>query len=346
MAKKLFSKLVAIAAILFVLNAIYSHTLWYRDIDQHSDTLENLWPYQENSDYLYFGESSNFYHEHIDSPKIRISDWVDQLIPEKKVGFVDNAGLVAGNYLHIMRHIPEDSKVEGLIVTMNLRSFGPTWIYSNNYNYLNRANEMIKMRPKLLNRFFIALNAYETLDDEERLKKGYEAGLKPYEFSFETPSKSLEDWNWDISHSGPHRFENGEWDHDKIGLSCHHVKNFGFQIDLENNPRIQEFDEIVSFANERGFKLAFHLLSENVEESLELVGPELVKIIEYNVSLLKERYTSKGVLVIDNLTTVPEPEFRDRIFPTEHYSNRGKKLCAIKVAKEIKRAWITASTTD
>ena len=335
------SRVLALTALLVVLNFVYGKTLWFKDIDAHSDTLENLWPYQDSSDYLYFGESSNFYHEHIDSPKIRISDWVDRLIPKKKVGFVDNAGLVAGNYLHIMRHIPDDSKVEGLIVTMNLRSFGPTWIYSDNFNYLHKANEMIKMRPKLFNRFLVALKAYENLSDEVRSQLKYEQGLTPYSFDFETPSKSLEDWNWDISHSGPHRFENGEWDHEKIGLACHHVKNFGFEIDLKSNPRIKEFDEIVQFAKERGFKLAFHILSENVEESKELVGDELIQIINHNVAILENRYNIENILVINNLTTVPEKEFRDRTFPTEHYSNTGKKLCAIKVAKQIESNWLT-----
>lgn len=337
--KKITLRILAFVLLLVALNLIYSRTLWYNDVDAHSDTLENLWPYQYNSEYLYFGESSNFYQEHPDSPKIRISDWIDRLIPEKTVGFVDNAGLVAGNYLHIMQHIPEDSKVEVLIVTMNLRSLGPTWIYSDNYNYLNKANEMIKKRPRLLNRFLVALKAYDNLDSTQRKEIQYQMGLVPYSFDFDVSARSLEDWNWDISHSGPHRFEDGEWDHDKISLACHHVKNFGFQIDLASNPRIKEFDDIVDYAKARGFKLAFHLLSENVEESRTLVGDELLQIIHHNAALLENRYGKGDILVINNLTTVPEQEFRDRTFPTEHYSNAGKKLCALKAVKELQARW-------
>ncbi|MBI1184813.1 hypothetical protein GC194_11100 [bacterium] len=317
------------------LNYIYGNTLWYNDIDQHADTLENLWPEEDSSDIIYFGESSNFYQEHPDTPKVRISNYLDRMLP-LRVGTVDNAGLVASNYLHIMQHIPQKSKVKAVVVTMNLRSFGPTWMYDQNSNYLKMADEMIAQGPKLLNRFFIALKTYDYIAPEELDEIRITAWKKPLEFPFALPYSNLYEWNAGLGNGGILR-EDGSWDMDKIPVACHFVKNYAFTIDLQQNPRIRDFNEIVAYAQQRGWKLYLHLLSENYEEAEKLVGASLVNIMEYNADLLIERYNhpEQNVWVVNNFKTVPNSDFRDRTFPTEHYNNRGKRRCAKKLAEVI-----------
>lgn len=331
-------KLVLLAVVFVVLNAIYGATLWFYDVDIHSDTLENLWPNEIESDILYFGESSNFYTEHPDTPKVRISDQLNRMIPELRIHHVDNAGLVASNYLHIMRHIPKDSEVKAIVVTLNMRSMGPTWMYDRNSNYLKKADELIKPRPKLLNRFFVALKTYDYLNETERKGLLEQAWKQPIQVDHELPYPNLDAWNKGMGNGGILR-EDGSWDMDKIPLACHHIKNFAFTIDLENNPRVQEFDEMVRLAKERGWLLAFHILSVNIEETEMLVGDALTTIMEENVAQLVKRYEEKGVLVINNLHTVPESEFRDRAVPVEHYNNYGKKLCAKVLRDEINAQW-------
>lgn len=331
-------KLLLLAGLFVLLNAIYGATLWYYDVDIHSDTLENLWPHEIESDILYFGESSNFYTEHPDTPKVRISHYLNNMIPELRIHHVDNAGLVASNYLHIMRHIPKESEVQAIVVTMNMRSFGPTWIFDSNSNYLKKADELIKPRPKLLNRFFIALKTYEYLDESERQKLLTEAWRSPLSSPYELPYPSLDEWNKGIGNGGILR-EDGSWDMDKIPLACQHIKNFAFHIDFETNPRVKDFDAIVELAKERDWLLAFHLLSVNIDETRMLLGEELALLMEENTRQLVERYESHGVLVINNLHAVPESEFRDRTVPTEHYNNFGKKLCAEMLRKELNEKW-------
>jgi len=331
-------KLVLLGLMLVILNIIYGASLWFYDVDTHSDTLENLWPHQYDSDVIYFGESSNFYVEHPDTPKVRISDYLNRRIEELRINHVDNAGLQASNYLHIMRHIPKDAPLKGVVVTVNLRSFGPTWLYDANTNYLNKADELIKPRPKLLNRFFVALKAYDHFDDAERKELLKNARKAPIEFDGQLPFRSLYEWNEWMANGGI-RTEEGKWDKPKISLACHHIKNFAFVIDFEKHPVIKSFDDIVELAQLRGWQLAFHILSENITEAEELVGPDLATLMEYNVTRLVEYYEAKGVLVVNNLRTVPEPEYRDRIFPTEHYNNYGKKLCAKKLEQAIRKRW-------
>lgn len=331
-------RILAVVLVFALANFIYSKTLWFSDVDQYSDTLENLWPHQESSDIIYFGESSNFYQEHPDTPKVRISDHLNRMIPELVIEEVDNAGLWASNYLHIMRHIPKNSKVKAIIVTMNLRSFGPTWQYDENSNYLKQADELIKPRPKLLNRFMIAVKAFNYIEPKQLVELKNQAWQQPLQFEFELKHQSLYNWNKAMANGG-HLRDDGSWNMEKINLSCHYIKNFAFDIDPESNPRINDFDEIVKYAKKRGWKLYFHLLSDNVEECGQLVGEDLVKIMEYNIDFLVNRYhePNSGVMVINNLRTVPNSEFRDRIFPTEHYNNNGKRLCAKTLAEQIKK---------
>lgn len=336
--KHIISRVLAVVLVFGLANFIYSKTLWFSDVDQYSDTLENLWPHQESSDIIYFGESSNFYQEHPDTPKVRISDHLNRMIPELVIEEVDNAGLWASNYLHIMRHIPKVSKVKAIVVTMNLRSFGPTWQYDENSNYLKQADELIKPRPKLLNRFMIAVKAFNYIEPKQLVELKKQAWQQPLQFEFELKHQSLYNWNKAMANGG-HLRDDGSWNMEKINLSCHYIKNFAFDIDPESNPRINDFDEIVKYAKKRGWKLYFHLLSDNVEECGQLVGEDLVKIMEHNIDFLVNRYhePNSGVVVINNLRTVPNSEFRDRIFPTEHYNNNGKRLCAKTIAEQIKK---------
>ncbi|MFY0674906.1 MAG: hypothetical protein JXQ87_16015 [Bacteroidia bacterium] len=331
-------RILAVLLVFALANFIYSKTLWFSDVDQYSDTLENLWPHQDISDIIYFGESSNFYQEHPDTPKVRISDHLNRMIPELVIEEVDNAGLWASNYLHIMRHIPKDSKVKAIVVTMNLRSFGPTWQYDKNSNYLKQADELIKPRPKLLNRFMIALKAFDYIEPKQLVEKKNEAWEQNLHFEFDLKYKSLFEWNKAMANGG-HLRPDGGWDMERINLSCHYIKNFAFKIDVEHNPRIHDFDKIVAYAKERGWKLYFHLLSDNLEEADELVGNGLTNIMYCNFELLVKRYhkPENDVEVINNAATVPNSEFRDRSFPTEHYSNDGKRLCAKTLAQKIKQ---------
>lgn len=330
---QLFGRLAVVIALFFVLNQLYLWLYWERDVDIHSNTLENLWMH-EQADIIYFGESSNFYQEHPDTPKIRISDFLNRQLPQLNVEAVDNAGLDASNFLHIMRYIEEKQGVKALVVTLNLRSFGPTWIYDKNYNYLRKADALIDEGPALWNRFRLALKDYGYLTEVERMEKMREAKNKPYEVFDSFRFESMAQWNQHVANGSILR-EDGSWDMEKISLASHYIKNFAFEIEPENNPRIADFDQIVSFARANNYPLYFHLMSENVREAQKLVGPELVAMMTYNKQLLVNRYEKQGAIVVDNFLTVPEMEFRDRIFPTEHYSNKGKIRCARVLADSI-----------
>lgn len=329
----IFIRLGLLATIIFASNALYKRIFYLDDVNKFNPTLHNLWINEPGSDIIYFGESSNFHLEKPEAKKVRISDYVQELMPNQKVVAVDNAGLDASNYLQIIRNIPSTSKVHTIIVTMNLRSFGFSWILGENYNFSNRSNVMAGLRPAIINRWLVALKYYDHLTKRERSSLLAQRKTNDhFSFPFKTQYPSLKTWNNAIG-NGSWLKDDGSWDMPKIGLASHYVKNFAFQIDANTNPRIHDFDAISNWASKRNVKLVYHLLSDNIEEAKNLVGPELEEVMRYNVDLLVQRYHN-GVdhFVVNNLDLVPDSMFVDRHFPTEHYTNKGKKMCAEKLA--------------
>ena len=324
-------------AIFLLANYCYKALFWVDDTNEFNPTLDNLFVNEPTADILYFGESSNFHLEHPKTKKVRISDYIDSFLTQHEVNPVDNAGLEASNYLYIMKNLPEQTQVKALVVTMNLRSFGYTWILDGNYNYHRRANEFAELRPPLINRFFVALKAYDHIPESERVAlltkhKNQDPIHWPFSLSYHT----LSEWN--------HSLQNRDWTghstyskQEALSMASHYVKNFAFSLNTEENPRINDFDQIVMFASQRNIPLVFHLLSENIEQAEKMVGEEMSWLLRQNAQTLVNRYhDGKNVWVVNNLETVPDAMFVDRHFPIEHYSNLGKKMCAQNIVDTLR----------
>ena len=334
--KGILFKIALLLCILIVLNELYSRFIWKHDVHEHADTLENLWDDPSDTEVLYFGESSNFYTEAPDTPKRRISEFLDELLPNK-VEEVDNAGLQVSNYLSILRHLPKDYETHTIVVTLNYRSFGPVWQHDKNSNYLRKADRLIAPGPKLLNRFLIALKAYGFRTEKELEADMLKGRTKPYPQFLDLPHGHMNDWNQAIANGGIRR-DDGSWDMDKIPVASHHIKNFAFVME-DDNPVLAEFDKLIDYCNQRGLHLVLHLMSENIRESDSLVGPDLSRLMQFNRQFLLEYFGRQQVLVVDNFETVPIWEFRDRRFPTEHYSHKGKEMCAITIRDSLLNKW-------
>jgi hypothetical protein len=130
--------------------------------------------------------------------------------------------------------------------------------------------------------------------------------------------------------------DSGEVDREQTILACHYIKAYGFQIDTLKNPRIADFDAIAELARERGWRLVFNLMAENMEKAEELVGEDLIFLMNQNRKLLKDHYGYRGVLVVDNLDVVEDEQYIDRDWTTEHYAEKGRKAIARRVAEALK----------
>ncbi|MGC8865812.1 MAG: hypothetical protein ACP5O2_08835 [Bacteroidales bacterium] len=337
MIKKVIPRLVAVLMILVLLNQIYTRYIYPHDLKK-IDLADSLARIKDTCQILYLGESSNFSFSWGDHDRRRISDFVADYYPSLSLGTLNKGALHAGIYLRLLEQIPTQSKLETVIVTVNLRSFGPDWIHSKLENVLQRDILLLSPGPKLWNRFRMGLKAYYNPNETQRkaLQQWHYAKdpLGP-----ECPYPTAQAWMSAIKENKaqpPLTLESER----KQALNF--IRLFAFSIDTLSNPRIHDLDRIARLARQRGWHLIFNLLSENVEKARQLTGQELPNLMQRNRDILVKRYSGMGVVVVDNLATVDSAFFIDKDWPTEHYTEPGRKAVARKVALALKEFYPAA----
>lgn len=329
--------LLSLLLLLLGINLLYKEFFFERDLQKHSSIINLVREVPPDTRVIYLGESSNNTARGDDRDTRKISDFIADYYPGLGVQDLTKPAAHAGVFKVLLRHMPEDSQVETVIVTLTLRSFNAQWIHSPLETSLQKSLVLLRPYPPLVNRFLLSFKAYEIKDEKERTRDFQEQWERDlFHFPYEFPHAHVADWDRWMSRTGI-RDDSGRVDRQQTILACHYIKAYGFQIDTLTNPRIADFDDIVELARERGWTLVFNLMAENMERAEELVGEDLVFLMNANRNLLKEYYGSRGVLVIDNLDAVEDDQYIDRDWTTEHYAERGRKLIARKVAEELKR---------
>ncbi len=322
------------------MNYFYSYFLFESDLQKHSPILNLVRKVvRDKSEVIYVGESSNITFKEDDLDKRIISDIIKDDFPNKKFGSLTHPATHAGIFYQLLRNIPEKSSVKTIIVTMNLRSFDAEWIFSTLETPLQKSMVLLRDYPPLINRFMLSFRDYDIKTDKEREKQfkskwEYEILKFPKPFKY----KNVIQWDVDLCLSGI-RNADSSYNDALTQLACGYVKTYAFQIVVKTNPRIKDFDKIVSLAKEKNWNLVFNLLAENVEKADELVGKELTILMKQNRDLLVERYHKNGVIVVDNLEKVHDSEFIDKNWTTEHYAENGRKIIAKNVSKALKRVF-------
>jgi len=127
---KILIRLIAISIILLGCNFVYIYISQEEDIQEHSDIINLLREAQYNADVVYFGESSNYTFKEDDKDKRMISEMINDFYADLRLKTVTKGAIHADIFNVLLKHIPEDSEVKTIIITMNLRSFNAQWIFS------------------------------------------------------------------------------------------------------------------------------------------------------------------------------------------------------------------------
>ncbi len=338
--KTLAIKFLCIFILLIGFNYLYKFIFFEKDLQKHADIINLVRKVvNEKDEIIYVGESSNITTRGDDEDKRAISDFISEYFPSIKCGSITKEASHAGIYYELLRNIPENSSVKTVIVTLNLRSFDANWIYSNLETPLQKSILLLKKYPPLFNRFLLSFGGYDIkteLEREKQFKEKWENDIlkfpKPFKY------KNVIEWDNAMANQGI-KNSDGTINYPLTELACHYIKTYAFQIDTQTNPRIKDFDKIVLLAKERNWNLIFNLMSENTAKANELVGEDLVYLIKQNRDLLVKRYSQKNVLVVDNLEAVPNSEFVDQNWTTEHYAENGRKIIAKNVSNELKKLY-------
>lgn len=335
--KKLVIRVVVVAALLVCMNWVYSKWFFRNDLVKYSDIVELSWQVADDScRIVYVGESSNNHYGKEEPDRRKISAYVSEYFPTVKMGDMTREASHAQTYYYMLKHIPEDAAAETVVVTMNLRSFGSSWIYSRLETALRKQLVLLKDYPPFFNRFLLAFKAYTIHSDEEWDNMAKEARrTAPLDFPYEFHHPTSDEWDKSMAWNG-WRDEEGNRDQAKTELACHYVKTYAFTI-TDDNPRVADFDAIVELCRQRGWHLIFNLMAENVDKANELVGEDLLFLMRRNRDYLLQRYGSmEDVVIVDNLSLVRDVNFIDQNWTTEHYYEEGRRIIADNVAKALK----------
>lgn len=333
-AKKILWKLLLLAVVVAVLDVIYYFTLYPKDLRENCTLMEISQRAANDVDIVYLGESSNHTYSDSDTDKRFICEMIDDLLPNQRVGNLTKDACHAGVYYDILRNIPRKSDVKTAIVTVNLRSFSSEWLYSTLEVPLRKEQVMMKKIPALGKRLMLAFKAYPTWTEEERSRLAGEY-LKGQTFTLPHPFPYHNALDWDHGVGSSYTLHNGTHPSiDTIELACHYIKCFAYEMD-DNNPRINDLDKIVRSCQRRGWQPVFNILAENVDQMDSLCGPELVYLVRKNAQYIVDRYSRKGVIVVNNVDKVRDNDFRDRDFPTEHYTQNGRLTIAKNVSEVL-----------
>ena len=336
--KKLLIKLLILGMVLISLNYAYIFSFYEKDLSKNSDIVNKVINEEnENADIIYVGESSNVTFRGDDLDKRPISAFLKDYFPRKKIGNITKEAAHAGIFYHLLNIIPENYPVKTVIITMNLRSFDAGWIYSDLETPLQKSLVLIRPYPPLFNRMMLSFKDYEIKSETERQAQIFEqwktdSFSMPYPFQF----KDVIDWDSMTNKKGILN-PDGTRNQELTELACNYIKTYAFQIDTLKNPRIRDFDKIVALAKDRNWNLVFNILAENTDKAMDLVGKDLVFMIRKNRDLLVSRYSKNGVIVVDNLEDIPNEEFVDQNWTTEHYAEKGRRQIASNVAFALKK---------
>ncbi len=325
--------LIVTTLVFVVANSIYEKYYWEDDLDK-LEALDMYRKMKENSasgNILYFGESSNGAYASYDSVRLSISDILNTLVAPRKLISIDRGAIHAGVYTQLISMIPEHSAIDTIVVTMNLRSFNSDW---KNSTLENNCQELIvaySTYPVLLSKLRLLMKAYDYKEDWKR-REIFLSEMKNTSIEGPVTYKTIREWDDHMANTCC-RDSNGVPDMPKVELSCHFVKAYGFTIDLRTDPRIKDFDEMITICRKKKIKILFNLLAENVECADRLVGEELLYLMHRNRCVLIDRYTTDCSIVIDNFDLVGERHFTDKTFPTEHYDYTGRMIIAKNIAR-------------
>lgn len=335
--KKLLIRIAVVAVMLVALNWVYSKWFFKKDLVKYSDIVELSWQVTDDScRIVYVGESSNNHFGSEEVNRRKISAYTSDYFPNVKMGDMTKEASHAQTFYYMLKHIPEDASVETVVVTMNLRSFGPFWIYSRLETALRKQLVLLKDYPPFFNRFLLAFKAYPIHNEEEWLSMALEYGRNALlDFPYEFPYSTFVEWDAKKAWNG-WRDDNGNRNQAKTELACHYIKTYAFNIN-DDNPRVADFDAIVDLCRQRGWHLVFNLMAENVDKVNELVGEDLLFLMRRNRDYLLQRYGSlDDVVVIDNMSLVRDVNFIDQNWTTEHYYEGGRRIVADNLAKTLK----------
>lgn len=296
----------------------------YPSIKKNEGWIQGLAEKQLNKspDILYFSSSPNKALGPDDTDRRFISQMIQDSI-DLQIEAIDTGAIHAGIFYSILKKIPKHQQPKILVVNLNIRSHGANWIHSGLENSLQRNFVYWNHNPGVINHLIASTKWYEYKSPAEH-RRAIEYSEKFLELPFGGSHRTIKTWCDSLFRVNKDSEE---------GMTM--IRHFAFEIN-EENIQLERFDLITAWAKENKIPLIFVILPENVEKMERLVSPDLSNLVKKNALYLEDRYSKKGVHVLNLFDKAPEEIFFES-FPTEHYRSPGRAIIASAIAKEIRK---------
>jgi len=343
--KNVVSRLILVLVILIGFNVLYKKEFYDADVQKYSRVKNRIDSAFQYGDIVYLGESSNTsYNPWTDTLKESISDFLQLYLPGKRIEAVTHESYHPGLFRQMLNLHPNNRGLfefmamhqdQTIVLGVNIRTCGPTAVFSGNEASNQQEALFYSKRPSLLTRLFMSLKYYDHRDalEMERLKFQWWRsvdisgdGSVGDTFRISNKYKTVKRWIDDLASD-----QRPELPVQVKNMADAYVKEFAFLLD-DNNVRVQDLKEIVEICNKLSVKLIFHILPPNIHHAEGLFGNQLKQYLDYNYLFLKKRFANWGVTVVDNYN-LPEANekisrFTDQWYPTEHYDAAIRKAIA------------------
>ncbi|MFZ9969825.1 MAG: DUF6929 family protein [Bacteroidia bacterium] len=336
--RPLYMRLSAALVFLWILNLGYERWGYPQDVARFSPVKSHIDSAFAEADIVYLGESSNTsFNPWTDTLTEAISDFLQAHLdsqlahgatltgaPGQKVRAVTHPSYHPGLFLKMLE-LRGDRKPL-VVITVNLRTCGPSAVFSGNEASNQQEALFYSQRPALLTRTFLSLHHYDNRSaaEMERLKRQFWR-TQPLNDPEQLPSSPYDytrDW---LDHLAASHYE---LDSRVRNMADAYVKEFAFVLN-EQNQRVQDLKAIAELCKGEGIPLLFHLLPPNYAHAEALFGDEqtagnLVSFIDRNRDFLLQQFNQWGVKCIDNSQWGRHAadhghHYTDQWFPTEHY---------------------------
>jgi len=327
--KNIIIRLAFATVLFFIANYFYAKFQYEKDVVKYSRVKNQIDSAFHLGEIIYMGESSNTsFNPWTDTLSQSISDFLQLYLPNKKITAITHEGFHPGLFREMLNLLPQDGKNRTLVITLNMRTCGPSAMFSGNEASNRQEALFYSNRLPLLTRIYLSLHNYDNRNSNEmerlkfqwwRLKPLNEKGFTN---NFPTVKKWLE---YEANTQLTQQFRQ---------VADAYIKEFAFILN-DNNDRVIDLDQIVKICNQKNTHLVFHLLPESRDYARYLFDSTLLQYMDYNALFLATRYRKMGVTIIDNYLKSRSTQYTDQWYPTEHLNAELRKMIAKSIAEKI-----------
>ncbi|MDA0783258.1 MAG: hypothetical protein O2814_01810 [Bacteroidetes bacterium] len=325
-----------------------------------------------NGDVVYLGESSNTsFNPWTDTFGYSVSEFLQMYLPQNRVKGVSHDGYHVGLFSQMLGLMPEhwaDSGRKTVVITVNMRSFGPSAMFNGNEASNQQEAIFYSHRTALLNRVYVSLHHYDNRDSRE-MERAKTQWFRTKDLRIGSGSGQ----HYGSTHGGSGLQAAGEtwyyhntvkwWLRDLqrqfapvsgdadlarvMPMAEAYLKEFAFLLD-EENPRVQALEAIVAKCKQEQVNVVFVLLMPNFDHAHRLFGEELTQLMDYNMDFLRKRFAGwekeydKGDFKVGYVDVqrlygdwAGGQHYTDQWYPTEHVDAHIRQFIAQKTAEKI-----------